>query len=813
MHALLQDIRYARRILVKSPLFTTIVVVTLAIGIGLNTAVFSAVDTLILKPLPGVRDAGQIVQLYRSWPGDVKYGSNSAPHFRDVRDRSTDVFSGVTAWAWEQMSLSADGRPRTVFGMTTSASFFSVLGVNPLRGRTFVPAEDSGANAHPVAVLSYDGWQQLFGGDTSVVGRTVIIDGSNYTIIGITPQAFRGPQPIAVPDFFVPLTQINQLQPGGYDHLNARGNNSLNVRARLRPGVTIAQARDRMNAIVLGLRSEHPDDYKDSGITVISQAEGGLYPTIHGAEVGLASVVMAVVAVLLLIACVNIANLFLARSRDRAREMAIRLSLGARRSALVRQLLVESIMFAGVSGLAGLAVAWWAIGLANRVSLPMDITFRPGLSVSPSVLWFTLGVTVVTGLLFGLAPALQATRPSLVPALKGEEAAGEARSRSTRVLVVAQVALSIILLVSAGLFLRNLKAATSVDKGFASENRIIATLDPGLQGYTRARAESFYRDLTARMLANPDVEAVGYASTLPLGLGENDNGVTIPGYTPGKNENMSIQVSSVTPGYFKTMGIPLREGRPFLAQDDSAHPGAIIVNEQFAHRFWPGQDAIGKIVHTGGSDNTVVGVVPTGKYQRLGEEPTAFMFRPQAQDWEFGMTMIIRTRGASDKVVPALRSAVASLDADMPLSDVRTMDSHLGIALLPARLTGWVLGIFGVIGLLLASVGIYGVMAYSISQRTREIGIRMAIGAGGAQVLRLLMRQGMTLVLLGTGLGLVGAVGAAMAIRGQLYGGSALDPITFVIVPLTLLLVAMGAIWIPAKRAAGLDPVLALRQE
>jgi predicted permease len=522
---------------------------------------------------------------------------------------------------------------------------------------------------------------------------------------------------------------------------------------------------------------------------------------------------MAVVAVLLLIACVNIANLFLARARDRAREMAIRLSLGARRSALIRQLLVESVLFSAVSGVAGLAVAWWAIGLANSVSLPMDINFRPGLSITPSVLWFTLGVTVFTGLLFGLAPALQATRPSLVPALKGEEAAGEARSRATRMLVVAQVALSIVLLVSAGLFLRNLKAATSVNKGFDSDNVLIATVDPGLQGYTRARAEAFYRDLTARMSGNPDVEAMGYTSSLPLGLGENDNGVTIPGYTPGKNENMSIQVASVSPGYFTAMGIPIRSGRAFTAQDDSTHPGAIIVNEQFAKHFWPGQDPLGKIVHTGGADCTVVGVVPTGKYQRLGEDPTPFMYRPEAQDWSFGMTVVMKTRGAPEALVPSLRAAMTSLDPDMPLSDVRTMVSHLGIALLPARLIGWVLGIFGLIGLLLASVGIYGVMAYSISQRTREIGIRMAIGAGAAQVVRLLLRQGMALVLVGVGLGLVGAVGAAMAIRGQLYGGTGFDPVTFVIVPLVLLFTAMGAIWIPAKRAAGLDPVLALRQE
>lgn len=813
MPNLAQDLRYARRILTKSPLFTAVVVVTLAIGIGLNTAVFSAIDTLLLKPLPGVRAPNELVQLYRSWPGGINYGSNSIPHYQDLRDRSSDVYSGVAAWGFDQVSLTWAGRPQTAFGMSVSANFFNVLGVTPLYGRTFVPAEATGTGAHPVVVLSYHGWKQLFGGDPSVVGKSLILDGRDYTIVGITPQDFAGPMPIVTPEVFVPLMQVNELRPGEGDLLKARGSNSFNVVARLKPGITMAQAKDRMSALVLALRQEFPDQYKDNGIFLVRQADAGIHPMLKNAEVGLSSVVMGVVAILLLIACVNVANLFLARSRDRAREMAIRLSLGAARRALIRQLLVESFLFALVSGVAGLAVAWWTIGIANRISLPMDITFHPGLTVSPSVLLFSLGVTLVTGFLFGLAPALQATRPSLVPALKGEEAAGESRSRLTRTLVVAQVALSIVLLVSAGLFLRNLSQATRIDKGFDADNLLIAQLDPGLQGYTRARTDAFYRQLTERLTANPDVVAVGYTTNLPLSLNENDSGVQIPGYTPGKNENMSIQNSSVTPGYFTAMGIPLREGRAFRAQDDSGAAPVIIVNEQFVHRFWPGQDALGKTVHIHGRDWTVVGVVPTGKYFSLGEEPTAYLYTPEAQDWSFGMQIAVRTRGDPQALVPALRSAVTALDPNMPLSDVRTMDSHLGIALLPARVTGWALGVFGLLGLLLASLGIYGVMAYSVSQRTREIGIRMAIGAGGGAVIGLLMRQGLTLVVVGTAVGLVGAVGAARLIQGQLYGGRGFDPVTFVAVPVVLMVVACGAIWVPARRAAGLDPVLALRQE
>jgi putative ABC transport system permease protein len=810
---LLQDLRYARRILVKSPLFTTVVVLTLALGIGLNTAVFSAIDTLLLKPLPGVRAADELVQVYRSWPGNERYGANSIPHFEAVRDRSTDVFSGVAAWAFEPMSLSSNGRPQRVMGQVVSANFFSVLGVTPLRGRTFVPAEDVGRGAHPVAVLSYDGWQSVFGGGPGIVGRTVILDGRNYTIVGIAPKEFHGAIPVVSPTLFVPLQQINELDPGSGDQYMDRGRNFLNVVARLRPGVTVAQAADRMHVIVQGLLAEYPNDYKDTGINLVPQSEAGLHPTLKSAEVGLSSVVMAVVAVLLLIACVNVANLFLARARDRAREMAIRLSLGARRRALVRQLLTESLLFAAVSGILGLGVAAWAIALANRISLPMDVDFHAGLSVSPTVLVFTLGVTVLTAFLFGLAPALQATRPSMIPALKGESAAGASRSRTTRVLVVAQMALSIVLLVCAGLFLRNLKQATTVDKGFDSDHVLVADLDPGLQGYTRPQAEEFYRRLTERLSADPAVLAVGFESWLPLGLGENDSGVGIPGYTPAKNENMSVQNSVVTPGYFLAMGIRLLEGRAFTAQDDSTHPSAVVVNRQFATHFWPNEDAIGKIVHAHGRDNTVVGVVPTGKYQRLGEPPTAFMYFPEAQNWSYGMTLVVRTRADPLAVVPVLRSTVAALDANLPLSNVRTMNSHLGIALLPARLIGYVLGIFGLLGLILAAVGIYGVMAYSVAQRTREIGIRMAIGAAGGAVVRLLMKQGLTLVLIGTAVGLAAAVGAAQLIRGQLYGDAGFDPLTFAAVPIVLIAVAIAAIWVPARRAARLDPVRALRQE
>jgi predicted permease len=813
MANLLNDLKFARRLLVKSPLFTTVVVATLAIGIGLNTAVFSTVDALLLRPLPGARSPEELVQVYRSYRGGWQFGSNSIPHFNSLRERSGQVFSDVATFGLGYMNLSASDRPRRVMGSMVSANFFSVLGVGAARGRVFTPDEDVGRGAHPVAVLSDAGWRGLFGSDSSIVGRAVVLNGKSYTIVGVTPPQFKGALPVLTPTLWVPLMQLADIHLGDEGLFESRGRNNLFVIARLRAGVDIALANDRMTALMAQLRSEYPDDYENSGINLVPQAQTGIHPMFKDAQVGLSAVVMAVVGVLLLIACANVANIFLARARSRDREMAIRLSVGAGRADLVRQLLTESLVFSFVAGLAGLAVALWAMGLVNRIALPMDIDFAADLRLSPSVLVFTLGVSVATGLLFGLAPALQATRPALVPSLKGDAPAGASRSRLSRGLVVAQTALSIILLVCAGLFLRNLKAATSVDKGFVSDNLFLAEVDPGMQGYSRARSEDFFRRLIERLGAAPGVRAVGLGDRAPLGIGESDRDVTIPGYTPGPNEFMSVQYSTVDPGYFAALGIPIVRGRGFTARDDSTAPPALVVNQRFAERFWRGQDAVGRTVRIGGRDHTVIGVVPTGKYMRLGEEPTPFMYQAQAQHWNSGMTVFVRTAGEPSAIAATLRSEVAALDPNLPLANARTMNSHLGIALLPARLIGGALGVFGLLALGLASVGIYGVVAYSVAQRTREIGIRMALGAAASDAVRLVMRQGLAPVLLGTAIGMAGALAVAQLIRSVLYGGSALDPLTFAVVPLVLLGVAMLATWIPARRAAAIDPMVALRQE
>lgn len=806
------DLRYAWRMVRKSPLFTSIVVLTLALGIGLNTAVYAAVEAMVFRPLPGVRAPEQLVQLYRTWPGGLDYGSTSVPHYLDVRERAADVLDGTALWTFTDLNVTAAGQPQRVFGQLVSANFFSVLGVTPLQGRFFVPDEDEGRGGHPVAVLSHHGWKGTFGGDPEIVGKDVLLNGRNYQVVGIAPPSFNGVLSIVAPVLWAPLTQIDELQARSISAYDSRGNNSMNMIARLRPGVSVEQLQQRLTSINDELTAEYPTLYERSGMLVVPQTEAGIHPSMRSAQVGLSAAVMAVVAILLLIACVNVANLFLARARDRAREMAIRLALGAKRWTLVRQLLVESLLYAALAGGAGLLLAVWVIRLANGITLPMDFVFEPNLQLSAPVLTFAVGVSVLTGVLFGLVPALQATRPSLIPALKGEAAAGGSRSRVVRGLIVAQMALSIVLLVCAGLFLTNLRSATTIDKGFVADGLLMAEFDPSRQGYTRAATMDFYRRLAERLEAHPQVVRVAWIDNVPLGLNNSDRGVTVPGYTPTENERMIIRFGNVSPGYFETMGIPVT-GRGFTAEDDSAAVRRLVVNARFAERFWPDQDPLGRTVRTAGQDFTVIGVVPTGKYERLGEPPTPFMYFAQEQSYQAGMNVIVRTTGDPTALMPVMRAEVRALDPNLPVANLRTMDSHLGIALLPARITGIALGVFGLLGLLLASVGMYGVMAYSVSQRTREIGIRMAIGAAARDVVQLVMRQGLTLVIIGLGIGLAGALAASRLLQSVLYGEQGFDLITFTLVPLILLGVAALATWIPARRAALVDPAITLRAD
>jgi predicted permease len=808
------DVRYAVRMLVKNPLFTAAAVITLALGIGLNAATFSAVHGLLMRPLAGTRDPGRLVQMYRRWPG-IDYGSTSIPHYQDLRDRTGEVFSDVAAWYFVPISLSADERSERVMGMLVSANFFQTYGARPVPGRAFLPGvEDRDPGAHPVAVLGHAFWRSRFGGDPSVVGRTLILNGHPFEVVGVAPADFRGPVTFADIPIYVPLMEQRVIQPE-YDLINARGNNWMTAVGRLREGETVERAGQVIDAVLARLREEFPEEYENQiGTTLVPQTEVGLHPEFRSVQVGMSAVMMVVVSLLLLVACVNVANLFLARARERRKEMGIRLSLGAGGMRIVQQLLIESVLFSVVAGLAGVGLAHVAVRFLSTMRPPMDGPWSFPVGMDRTVLLYTFGVTLATGVVFGLVPALQSARPDTVAAVKGESSGRPGRSRMNKGLVVLQMAFSILLLISAGLFLRSLQGATRIDPGFQDPAGIaLASMDPGLQGYGDARARAFWDRVLDEVGALSEVAAVGLTNRVPLSLTGGDQGVTIPGYEFGEGEQRSVDYAFVTEGYFEAMGIRVLEGRAFTRQDNQNGPPVIIVNQRFAEHFWPHEDALGKTVYTEGRDRQVVGVVETGKYRSLGEAPTNFMFFSERAEFQSGMALVARANGDPRVVMRRIRELVRAQDPNLPVFDVRTMQVAMGVALLPARLGGSVLGLFGLLGLALAAVGMYGVMAYSVAQRSRELGIRMALGADRGALIGLVLREGLRLALLGAVIGLAGAAGAAKLVKGLLYGVSAFDPVAFATVPVLLIAVAALAVYLPARRAAGVDPMRVLKTE
>jgi len=814
MGDLLRDLQFSLRTVLKNPLFTAVVVVTLALGIGLNAATFSAIRGILLRPLPGADHPEELVQIYRKW-GGMDYGSVSIPHYQDLRDRTGEVFSDVAAYFISPISLSVEGRSERTMGMGVSANFFQTYGVTPVLGRAFIPGEESvSPGAHPVAILGYGFWQSHFGSDPGVLGRTLLMNGHSWEIVGVAPRDFKGPVNFATIPVYVPLMMQREFTPGS-DFIEARNWNSLTAVARLRKGVTLERAGQALDALLLQLREEYPDSYDTQlGHTLVLQNGAGIHPIFRNAQVGMSAVMMVVVGLLLLIACVNVANLFLARARDRRREIGIRLSIGASRGRIVRQMLTESLVFSALGGAAGLGLAFLTLKLLSGVRPPMDGPWDFGLTMDNAALAFTLVISVAAGFLFGMAPALQAANPNTVAAVKGEADGKAGRSRTSSALVILQMALSVLLLISSGLFLRSLQGATEIDPGFSQpSNLLTASVDPGLQGYDEGRSREFLDRFMEEVAALPGVTAVGMTNQLPLGLGGSDRGVGIPGYEFTEGELRSIMYHQVTEGYLEAMGIRLLEGRTFTRQDDGSGNPVIIVNRRFAERFWPGESALGKVVNTAGQDRTVIGVTETGKYRSLGEPPSEFMYLPQREIFSSGMTLVARTAGDPGNLLQGVRSIVRSMDPNLPLFDVQTMEDYMGIALMPAALGGTVLGIFGLLGLTLAAVGIYGVMAYSVSRRRRELGIRVALGADRPRVLKLVLAEGLRLTVVGMAVGLLGAAGAAQLVKGMLYNVSALDPVAFVGVPLILVGVAALAVFIPAFRAARVPPMTALKTD
>jgi predicted permease len=827
MQTLWQDLRYGARMLWKQPGFTLIVALTLSLGIGANGVIFSLVNALLLRPLP-VEKPSELAAIYTSDFSGGGLGVSSYPDYVDFRDRNR-VFAGLVAYQFPQpLSLNIDGTNERMFGEIVSGNYFSALGLKPSLGRGFLPEEDRTPGESAVAVISHKLWQTRFGGDPATVGRSVKINGHPFIIVGVAPEKYTGLLRGFAADWWIPAMMIGQAVPGS-NHLTRRGDRGFLVMGRLKPGVTLQQAQADFNSIAAQLYKEWPQDWENirrqsRSVSVTPESEARLLPEMRMPIVIFMALLMSVAGLVLLIACANIANLLLARATARRKEIAIRLALGAGRWRLIRQLLTESVLLSMLGGMAGLLLAGWGADLLMAFRPPFQIPVELDLQADWRVFVFMFGLSLLTGIVFGLTPALAASRPDVIASLKDETGAATTGGRTWRLrgaLVVAQVALSLLLLICAGLFLRSLRNASSIDPGFDADNLLALSMDLRLQGYDETRERNFTDQLLERVRALPGVVSASLTDRLPLDLDGAWRGVTIEGYTPQPGESTGINSSFVAPGYFETLRIPLLRGRTFQRQDGANAPGVALVNESFARRYWPGQSPLGKRIQMGAVRSgvndapylTVIGIVKDGKYVSLGEEAAPFIYFNMAQNVGLSPTLVVRTQGDPLNSLAAVRGEVAALDKNLPLYDVKTMRQHLGLALLPARLAGSVLGVFGMMALALAAAGIYGVMAYSVAQRTREIGIRMALGANARDVLRLVTRQGMTLVAIGMAIGLTSALALTQLLKSLLLGVSSTDPLTFAVIALLLIAVALLACWIPARRATKVDPMIALRCE
>jgi predicted permease len=812
MEALIADLRYAVRRLLSNPGFTLVAALIMALGIGANSAIFSVVNAVLLRPLP-VESPGELVEIYTQEEEDDFPITQSYPDYLDIRARD-DLFSGVAAYTLSFFGLSHGARSEAVFGEAVSGDYFQVLGVQAARGRVFIPGEDDAPGAPPVAVVSHALWRRRFGADPGAIGQTIALGGRSFEIVGVLRPQFKGLLVGFASEIWVPLTSSPES-----DRLETRGSRWLQVKGRLRRGVGLEEVRAGLHVLARQLAEAYPETNEDRAFVVIPTSDVRLHPEIDRAMMPAAALLMVVVALVLLIACTNLANLLLARGLARRKEVAIRLAMGAKRLRLVRQLLTESMLLALLGGALGLLVAYWTAGFLVSFRPPLPFSITLDLGVDGRVLGFTLLITVLTGLAFGLVPALQATKPQLVPALKDEVAGLRLRGRRLNLrnsLVVVQIAVSLVLLIGAGLFMRSLVKAQEIDPGFERERVAILGVSAELNNYTREQGEEFLRNLMERTRSLPGVESVALANRLPLGYSIQITEIYPEGSEFLPDEAPETDFTTVSPGYFETLGVPLLRGRDFSEQDHAEAPRVVIVSEAAARRFWPGQDAVGqrlRLHSADGSVRTVIGVARDTKVRTLGEAPRPYVYEPFQQTYDSWMFLLVRTSGDPRAILAGLRHEVMALDETMPIMELKTMGEHLSIMLFPPRMGGILLAVFGALGVLLATVGLYGVVAYGVSRRTHEVGIRIALGARRTDVVYLVLRQALAVVVVGTGIGLALAFVATQPLAGLLYGTSASDPLTFAGVTLLLAAVAVAASLVPALRAARVDPAIALRYE
>jgi macrolide transport system ATP-binding/permease protein len=810
-----QDLRYGARMLLKNPGFTLIAVITLALGIGANTAIFTWLKAIYLQPLPGVAASHRLVTLRSTL---IKSANSpiwvSYPNYKDYRDRN-EVFSGLAAFNFNSFNLVyGEGQPERIWGSLVSGNYFDVLGVRAALGRFFAPDEDRTPGTHPVAVISHRLWQRRFAADPLLIGKTIRLNKLDFTVIGVAPEGFRGSFLGVELDLWAPAMMYPQISPSGH-HLFLRGSHHFLAIGWLKDGVTFEQAQANVQAIAAQLAKDYPETNEGEGATLFTVVDE---PSGAGSMAQSLWVLMAVAGLVLLIACANIANLLLARAAGRSREIGIRLALGAGRGRLIRQMLTESLLLAASGGAAGALLAVW---LSNGMSLmlpPMGVPLGFNIEWDYWVSGFALALTLLTVVAVGLVPALLSAKIDPLVSIRNETGAASAlmrRSRLRGALVVTQISISLVSLVCTGLSIRTLVEQRRVNLGFDPERALLVSMDMFPNGYDEKRGAEFYRRIVERVSALPDVESASLSDNVPPTIfGGSIMTHEIEGYVPRPSENMGIDCEIVALRYFQTMRIPLAEGREFSEADQAQSAPVVIINEAMARRYWPGQSPVGKRLRGGDSPwSTIIGVARDVKNLEARAPVRPWMYYPLAQFYNSKMTLMVRTAGDPLQAFAGVRGAVRDLDATLPLFDIKTLQTHCGVPLFLDRIVVTYLSAFGMLALALAAIGLYGVMAYSVAARTREIGIRMALGAQTADVLKLVIKQGMTLTLIGVVIGLAIAFGLTRLIRELLYGVSATDPLSFILSALLLTGVALLASYLPARRATRVDPMTALRWE
>jgi putative ABC transport system permease protein len=804
-----QDFRYGARMLARAPAFTTIAVLALALGIGANTAIFSVVNKVLLQPLP-FKNPHELLLI---WENATHLGfpknTPSPANFLDWRDQST-LFTGMAAMGPKDFNLTGVGEPERLDGRKVSANLFDLLGVQPRLGRRFLPEEDKPGTR--VVILSYGLWQRRFGADPKIVGQPVNLNGESYSVIGVMPPG------IELPGFgnwkdqlWVPIAFTSE-------EAHSRGNHYLEVIARMKPGVTVKQARVEMETIAARLAQQYPEENKR-----ISCVVNPLHEEVVGDIKPALLVLLGAVGFVLLIACANVANLLLARAAVRQKEIALRLALGASRSRLTRQFLTESVLLAVLGGGVGLMFAFAGLRILTAF-IPDTISQAESIGIDGKVLLFTALVAVVTGLIFGLAPAAQASNFSLNDTLKegGRDAAGGSKGVRLRgLLVIAEVAVSFVLLIGAGLLISSFLHLRNLDPGFRADHLLTAKIDlPELKYPDREHRIPFFDDIIRRVSALPGVQSAAIAGNLPLTYDGDSMYVGVEGIPdPPPDQQRDVIYRAIGPGYFSTMGIPLVRGRDFTEQDTTDTGYTVVVSEKMAKHFWPGQDPIGKRLKPGSTTSDspwreVIGVVKDVRQNDFVADPKLQMYMSYRQlKFLAPNALVVRTSVDPMSLAIPLRNAVWAVDKDQPVSNIRSMEEIVAAAMARQRFSTMLLGIFAALALVLAAVGIYGVMSYSVAQRTREIGIRLALGAQRTDVLKLAMGQGLRLVIIGVGIGLVAALVLTRVMAGLLFGVSATDPVTFVTISFVLLAVAMLASYVPSVRAMKVDPMVALRYQ